>query len=307
MAETGGLLLVHAHPDDEAMGTGGLIASSVDAGRRVDLVTCTDGAEGEIHDPTLDHEEARPRLAGIRRDELACSLDALGGGRVNLHMLGYRDSGMMGTEANEHPAAFWKADLDEAIGRLVRIVREARPAVMVGYDSNGGYGHPDHINAHRIAVGAFDAAADPARYPDAGPPHEVAKLYETAFAREAWLGLMSAMKERGIKLPWDFDEAVDQYAAGEQHEAGEDVDSFGTSLADISTTIDVSAVAERKRACMACHRTQAQDLGWLLELPDDLAADALRNEFFVLRRWRGHEPVEAALRETELFTGLDEG
>ncbi len=321
MAETGGLLLVHAHPDDEAMGTGGLIASSVDAARRVDLVTCTDGAEGEIHDPTLDHEEARPRLAGIRRDELACSLDALGGGRVNLHMLGYRDSGMMGTEANEHPAAFWKADLDEAIGRLVRIVREARPAVMVGYDSKGGYGHPDHINAHRIAVGAFDAAADPARYPDAGPPHEVAKLYETAFAREAWLGLMSAMKERGIKLPWDFDEAVDQYAAGElnpsnaaavqqageQHEAGEDVDSFGTSLADISTTIDVSAVAERKRACMACHRTQAQDLGWLLELPDDLAADALRNEFFVLRRWRGHEPVAAALRETELFTGLDEG
>ena len=82
MAETGGLLLVHAHPDDEAMGTGGLIATSVDAGRRVDLVTCTDGEEGEIHDPTLDHEEARPRLAEIRREELACSLDALGGGHV---------------------------------------------------------------------------------------------------------------------------------------------------------------------------------------------------------------------------------
>jgi LmbE family N-acetylglucosaminyl deacetylase len=146
----------------------------------------------------------------------------------------------------------------------------------------------------------------------------VAKLYETAFAREAWLGLMSAMKERGIKLPWDFDEAVDQYAAdqlnpsnaaavqqaGEQHEAGEEVEGFGTSLADISTTIDVAAVADRKRACMACHRTQAQDLGWLLELPDDLAADALANEFFVLRRWRGHDPVDPALRETDLFSGL---
>ncbi len=318
MADGGGLLLVHAHPDDEAMGTGGLIATTVDAGRRVDLVTCTDGAEGEIHDPTLDHDEARPRLAAIRREELACSLDALGAGRVNLHLLGYRDSGMMGTEANEHPDSFWKSDLDEAIGRVVRIVREVRPAVMVGYDSKGGYGHPDHINAHRVAVGAFEAAADGSRYPEAGSPHEVAKLYETAFAREARFRLMTAMKERGITLPWDFDEAIEQYAAdelnpsnaapvqqaGEQLAAGEEVTGFGTSEADISTTVDVSAVAGRKRACMACHRTQAQDLGWLLALPDDLAAGALSPETFVLRRWPGHEPIDPGLRETRVFAGL---
>ncbi len=318
MPEGGGLLLVHAHPDDEAMTTGGVIAAAVDAGRRVDLVTCTDGAEGEIHDPTLDPEEARPRLSAIRRDELACSLEALGGGRVTLHLLGYRDSGMMGTDANAHPEAFWQADLDEAIGRLVRIVRAARPAVMVGYDEHGGYGHPDHINAHRIAFGAWEAAADPGRYPDAGPPHEVAKLYQTAFPRERWFALMIAMQERGIDLPWDFDTSVETYAAdqlnpsnaeavrqaAEQREAGEEVDGFGTPEAAITTRVDVLAVADRKRACMACHRTQAQDLGWLLALPDDLATDALSPESFILRRWRGHEPIPAGLDEDDLFAGL---
>lgn len=312
------LLLVHAHPDDEAMTTGGLIAAAVDAGRRVDLVTCTDGAEGEIHDPTLDPEEARPRLAEIRRAELDCALDALGGGAVRLHMLGYRDSGMMDTDANNHPESFWQADLDEAIGRAVRIVRESRPAVMVSYDSNGAYGHPDHINAHRVAVGAYEAAADPSRYPDAGPPHAVAKLYETAFPRERWFGLMMAMKERGIELPWDFDESIEQYAAdelnpsnaaavrqaGEQLEAGVEDEGFGVPESAITTRVDVAAVADRKRACMACHRTQAQDLGWLLGLPDDLAADALSPESFILARWRGHEPLPSGLDERDLFEGL---
>ena len=318
MAEHGGILLVHAHPDDEAMTTGGIIAAAVDAGQRVDLVTCTDGAEGEIHDPTLDPEEARPRLAEIRRAELDCSLDALGGGAVRLHMLGYRDSGMMDTDANNHPESFWQADLDEAIGRAVRIVRESRPAVMVSYDSNGAYGHPDHINANRVAVGAYEAAADPSRYPDAGPPHAVAKLYETAFPRERWFGLMMAMKERGIELPWDFDESIEQYAAdelnpsnaaavrqaGEQLEAGAEDESFGVPESAITTRVDVAAVADRKRACMACHRTQAQDLGWLLDLPDDLAADALSPESFILVRWRGHEPLPAGLDEHDLFEGL---
>ncbi len=318
MANHGGVMLVHAHPDDEAMGTGGLIATLVDAGVRVDLVTCTDGAEGEIHDRTLDPDEARPRLAQILRDELACALDALGGGRVHHHMLGYRDSGMMGTDANEHADCFWQADLDAATGRLVAIVREARPAVIVGYDSNGGYGHPDHINAHRIAVGAFDAAGDASRYPEAGPPHEVAKLYETAFPRERWFALMVAMKDRGIDLPWDFDAAVETYAAdelnpsnaeavrqaAEQLEAGEENEGFGTPEAEITTRIDVSAVADRKRACMACHKTQAQDMGWLLDLPDDLQAQALSPESFKLVRWRGHDPMPAGLDEDDVLAGI---
>src|SRR5574338_555122 len=209
----GGLLLVHAHPDDEAMGTGGVIARCIAEGIRVDLVTCTGGEEGEIHDPALDPAEAAPRLAAIRAEELACALDALGDGAVNFHPLGYRDSGMMGTEANARADAFWNADLDVATGRLVSIVRSVRPAVIISYDSNGNYGHPDHINAYRIARGAFEAAGDPARYPDAGVPHTVAKRYEVAFSREHWFEIMREMQSRGIALPWDFDESLAEAGA----------------------------------------------------------------------------------------------
>ncbi|MEO6578219.1 MAG: PIG-L family deacetylase, partial [Candidatus Limnocylindria bacterium] len=154
----GGVLFVHAHPDDESMATGGVMARLVSEGARVDLVTCTDGAEGEIHDPTLDPEEARPRLVAIRAAELDCSVEALGGGAIHHHRLGYRDSGMIGTDANQHPDCFWQADLYEATRRLVEIVREARPTTIVSYDENGNYGHPDHINAARIARKAYEAS-----------------------------------------------------------------------------------------------------------------------------------------------------
>ena len=309
-----GLMLVHAHPDDEVVSTGGVIARSVAEGRRVDLVTCTGGEEGEIHDPDLDEADAKPRLAEIRRAELECSINALGSGAIRLHLLGYRDSGMMGEPSNEVPEAFWQADLGEAAGRLVRLVREARPAVMVSYDSNGNYGHPDHINAHRIAVAVFAAAADGSQYPEAGPPHEVAKLYEVAFAREPWLALMNEMRERGISLPWDFGdserpaeelnpsnaEAIRQVS--EEVAEGETPDDFGTPEALVTATVDVAAFMEQKRAAMACHRTQRQDMGWLLDLPDDLAARATATEHYVLREWRGHS-VDG-LRETSLFDGL---
>jgi LmbE family N-acetylglucosaminyl deacetylase len=310
-----GLMLVHAHPDDEVVATGGVIARSVAEGRRVDLVTCTGGEEGEIHDPDLDEADAKPRLAEIRRAELECSIAALGGGAIRLHLLGYRDSGMMGEPSNEVPEAFWQADLGEATGRLVRLVRDARPAVMVTYDSNGNYGHPDHINAHRVAVAAFAAAADPSQYPEAGSAHEVAKLYEVAFAREPWLALMAEMRERGIKLPWDLDVASDRPAeelnpsnaeairqVGEDVASGEAPDDFGTPEALVTALVDVAAYVEQKRAAMACHRTQRQDMGWLLDLPEDLAQRAIAAEYFVLREWRGHS-VDG-LHEASLFDGL---
>src|SRR5438552_7904734 len=154
--------------------------------------------------PGPDLGEPRPRLRELRREELECSVRVLGKGKLNLHLLGYRDSGMMGTPSNERADVFWRADLDEAKGRLVKIIREARPAVMVSYDSNGNYGHPDHINAYRIATAAWDAAADPRRYPDLGRPHAVAKLYETAFNREAFLGLILEMKQRGLEITGYF-------------------------------------------------------------------------------------------------------
>jgi LmbE family N-acetylglucosaminyl deacetylase len=304
---SGGVLFVHAHPDDECMATGGTIARLVAEGVPVDLVTCTDGAEGEIHDPSLDHEEARPRLAQIRSAELACSLEALGGGAVRHHLLGYRDSGMIGTEANEHPGSFWKADLDDATRRLTEIVREARPAAIVSYDENGNYGHPDHINAARIARDAYHASR--------GQPAEVSRFYEVAFVRERWFELMTEMKERGIVLPWDMDTVLDAPPADQLNpstaaaldqvadaiEAGEsDAVEFGLADADVTTRVDVSAYLEAKRASMDCHKTQRQDLGWLLDLPEDLADRALSPEYFVLR-WLDGQDVPTSHREVALL------
>ncbi len=304
MAETHGVLFVHAHPDDESMGTGGTIARLVAEGVRVDLVTCTDGAEGEIHDPTLDPDEARPRLAQIRADELACSIEALGGGAVHHHLLGYRDSGMMGTDANGHPESFWQTDIDEARRRLIEIVRDARPSAIVTYDENGNYGHPDHINAARIGREAFLASA--------GQDWEVSRFYEIAFARERWFELMTAMKERGIDLPWDLDEAVDPTPADElnpsnaaavaqvgdaiESEEGDSIE-FGRSEDEITTRVDVSGHLTAKRGSMDCHKTQRQDLGWLLDLPDDLADGAISTEYFVLR-WLDGADVPSTFRES---------
>ena len=284
-AAGGGVLLVHAHPDDECFSTGGLIARSVAEGRRV------------------DPEEARPRMHEIRAAELECALGLLRGGgpgELHLHRLGYRDSGMVDTEANKHPESFWRADLDEATGRLVAVIREARPAVLVTYDAEGLYGHPDHINAHRVAVAAMQAAADPSRFADAGPAYAVAKFYEIAFNRDRWFALMGEMRERGIALPWDFDADENGEADAAQGE-----DEFGVAEADITTFVDVAEVAARKRDAMACHRTQRQDFGWLLDLPDDLAARILTPECFVLTRWPGR-PIEPGLREASLFAGLEE-
>ncbi|HVM24474.1 MAG TPA: PIG-L family deacetylase [Candidatus Limnocylindrales bacterium] len=302
-----GVLFVHAHPDDESIATGGTIARLVAEGVRVDLVTCTDGAEGEIHDSTLDPDEARPRLAEIRRAELACSLEALGDGAIHHHLLGYRDSGMMGTEANDHPESFWKADLDAATGRLVEIVREARPAVIVSYDENGNYGHPDHINAARIAREAYQASR--------GEPWAVSRFHEIAFHRESWFELMRDMRARGIALPWDFDRVVDppppdelnptnaaalgQVAEGLETGEAWEMD-FGRPDAEVTTRVDVAACVDAKRRSMDCHRTQRQDMGWLLDLPADLADRALRTEYFVLR-WLDGADVPVTHREASLF------
>jgi N-acetyl-1-D-myo-inositol-2-amino-2-deoxy-alpha-D-glucopyranoside deacetylase len=307
VAEDGGVLFVHAHPDDESIATGGTIARLVAEGVRVDLVTCTDGAEGEIHDPTLDVEAARPRLVEIRRDELACSLEALGGGVIRHHLLGYRDSGMMGTEANGHPGSFWQADIGEATRRLSEIVREAAPSAIVTYDENGNYGHPDHINAARVAREAYLAARDGGR--------PVSRFYEIAFHRESWFGLMAEMRERGIPLPWDFDEVLEPPAADRLNpsnaaalsqvaDALESGDAwqmdFGRPDAEVTTRVDVARHVEAKRRSMDCHRTQRQDMGWLLDLPAELADRVLRTEHYVLR-WLDGAEVPLTHREDSLF------
>jgi len=315
---SGGVLFVHAHPDDESAGTGGTIARLVAQGVDVDLVTCTDGAEGEIHDPTLDADEARPRLAQIRALELACSVQALGGGAIRHHLLGYRDSGMMGTEANAHPQSFWQADIGEATRRLLAIVRDARPSAIVSYDENGNYGHPDHINAARIARDAYAAGADVSVHPDAGAPWRVSRFYELAFSREAWFELMTQMRERGISLPWDMDEtvahadnppdelnatniaAISQVAEKLEEGGAEAEVEWGRPDSEVTTRVDVRAHLDAKRGSMDCHRTQRQDLGWMLELPDDLADRVLATEHYVLR-WLDGKDVPPRHREDWLL------
>lgn len=275
----GGLLLVHAHPDDEVFATGGTIARAVAEGRRVDLVVCTGGEEGEIHDPDLDPAEAAQRLGEIRRAELECSLAALGGGAIGLHWLGYRDSGMMGTPPNDNPQAFWQQSVAEVGARVAALIAEARPAAVVTYNDFGGYGHPDHIQAHRVAVAGFNASGTDARW------------YEITFSGQRWAEGFAAMKERGISLPW-----------GQDDETEDDQEERPNPFADapITTRVDVTPWLAAKHAAGVCHRTQRQDFGWAIDLPDDLWALIGGQESFVRRSGPGGDAL-LELDEAWLF------
>ena len=181
MTPTRRALFVHAHPDDETINNGVTMARYAAEGAQVTLLTCTLGEEGEVLVPELELLAAAEadQLGGYRIGELRAAMDALG--VTDIRFLGgpgrYRDSGMMGTPANEHPRAFWNADLDEAVAHAVAVVRDVRPQVVVTYDENGGYGHPDHIQAHRVAMAAVEAAADAGYRPDLGEAWETAKVY----------------------------------------------------------------------------------------------------------------------------------
>src|SRR4051794_159779 len=234
------LLLVHAHPDDETIGTGATMAKYAAEGALVTLVTCTLGEEGEILEPGLEHLAAdRDDALGQHRiGELAAAMEALG---VRDHrFLGgpgrWRDSGMMDTPANERPECFWRADLDEATRELVAVMREVRPQVVVTYDENGGYGHPDHIQAHRVAVAAFDKAGDPSYAPGTGEPWQPAKLYYTAFPKSVLQAGIEAMKAAGHSDFFGVDSADDL--------------PFGVPDDEVSTEIDASEYLDAKTAAM---------------------------------------------------------
>ena len=167
MTERLTLMAVHAHPDDECMSTGGVLARYVREGIRTVLVTATRGEEGEVVDPDMNPDEVKPKLGDVRTAELECACKHLE--VEELHILGYRDSGMVGWETNNHPDCLAQADLHEATGRLVRLIRALRPHVITCYDEQGGYGHPDHIQVHRMTVAAFHAAGEATQYPEHGP------------------------------------------------------------------------------------------------------------------------------------------
>ncbi|MCL9794917.1 N-acetyl-1-D-myo-inositol-2-amino-2-deoxy-alpha-D-glucopyranoside deacetylase [Frankia sp. AgKG'84/4] len=291
-------MFVHAHPDDEVISTGVAIASYAAApDTSVTLVTCTLGEEGEVLVPELENLRAElgDQLGGYRIGELAGSCAALG---VTDHrFLGgpgrFRDSGMMGTPANDHPRALWRADLDEATAELVRIVRDVRPHVLVSYDSFGGYGHPDHIRAHDLTARAFTDAADPAFGPDTGAPWQVSKRYETALAR-AW-ALEGFEHFRGSDAPNNPFAGLDS------------LDDFPVRLTDdatLTTEIVAPEYVDAKIAAMRAHRTQMAVDGFFFALADGIGQRAWGAEHFVLAAGTRGPGAGTDGRETDFFAGV---
>jgi mycothiol conjugate amidase Mca len=286
MAERLTLMTVHAHPDDEVFSTGGVLAKYAEQGIHTVLVTCTDGAEGEIVDPTMDQEEVKPRLAEVRKQELQDAVKVLGIG--TLEMLGYRDSGMAGTESNQNPASFHMADPEEATGRLARLIRKHRPQVLVSYDENGSYGHPDHIKAHQITGLAFDAAGDPARFPEAGPAWQAQKLYICGRSRRQADRWREMAEELNLDIPW--------------LRAPRDVNEppRGIPSEQVTTIIEVADYAERKREALRVHKTQISPEFFIMNLPPDVIRRAFADEEFI----RTRSLIDAPVPENDLFAGL---
>ena len=279
------ILLVHAHPDDECLSTGGVLARYTAEGIKTVLVIATGGEEGEIVVPELDTPENHARLREIRDQELACSVEALG--VQHLVRLGYRDSGMVDTPANSHPDSFHMADKDEATRRLVRLIREHRPQVVVTYDERGGYGHPDHIACHLATLAAFDAAGDSARYSDSGAPWTPLKLYYTAFPRQAVYTAWQMMRERGLKTPLD--------------DPNFDASRFTVEETRITTTVPIHDYLPQKRRAIDCHVTQIRKDNPFLAMPEDIALELFGVENFI--RVASRVEVLEDL-EIDLFAGI---
>lgn len=261
-------MAVHAHPDDEAISTGGVLARYADEGIETVLVTCTDGAAGDGaggvkpgepgHDPV--------EVAARRRAELEKSCAVLG--VTHLEMLGFHDSGMAGWSGNDASDAFWQADPAEAAPPLVALMRRHRPQVVVTYDERGFYGHPDHIQAHRITVAAIEATD----IPD--------KLYYPALPRGAAAELDAQLRPHGLELP----QLVGELAVPDE---------------SVTTVVDCSAVAGRKYASLAAHASQAENI-FFLRMGEETFVEVFRREAFIRARDRTGAPVP----ETDLFAGL---
>ena len=259
------LLIVHAHPDDETITTGALMAGYVRDGVQVTLVTCTLGEEGEILLEDAQHLAAHneDRLGEHRYEELAAAMRVLG--VTDWRLLGaphkYRDSGMMGTESNNRDDCFWRADLLEAASDLVAVIREVRPQVAVTYDDFGGYGHPDHIQAHRVLMYAVALAAVPSFRLDLGEPWKVSKVYWTALPK-------------GIE-----DELV-------------------------TTSVDYSDLLDTKMEALAQHASQVQTDGGFFALSNNLGTKAMGVEHFRIAAGELAGPFDEDGRERDLFNGV---
>jgi N-acetyl-1-D-myo-inositol-2-amino-2-deoxy-alpha-D-glucopyranoside deacetylase len=280
----GGLLCVHAHPDDETIGTGGVLLRAGAEGRPTAVVTCTGGELGEIVGEGMDPEEIRPRLGEVRAAELTMALEVLGAGEPRF--LGYRDSGMLGTAGNDDPRSFWQANFDEAVGRLVAVLRALRPDVVVTYDAFGLYGHPDHVQAHRVTLVAAEAAAAGLLYPDAGEAWRVPKVYLNTLPQSLIVQADEELKRRGLPSPFE--------------DADPDMTPVGSPDGLISTTVDVRPYIDRKLDALKAHHSQVAPSSFFFNLPSELHDLAFGSEWFI--RQRSDVPVPS--QEDDLFAGL---
>jgi N-acetyl-1-D-myo-inositol-2-amino-2-deoxy-alpha-D-glucopyranoside deacetylase len=287
---------VHAHPDDETINNGATMARYVAEGAQVTLLTCTLGEEGEVLVPELAQLAAdqADQLGGYRIGELAAAMAALG--VTDWRFLGgagrYRDSGMMSTPANDKPRAFWNVDVDEAAAHAVAVVREVRPQVLVTYDENGGYGHPDHIQAHRVAMRAVELAADAGYRPDLGPAWDVAKVY--------WCCMPRSVLRRGIEAMAALGEASPFEGLG-------DIDEVPFAVPDelVTAAVDGRAQAARKDAAMRAHPTQITVDGPFFALSNNLGLEVMGTEYYrLVRGERGPAGQGPNGWEDDLFAGL---
>jgi N-acetyl-1-D-myo-inositol-2-amino-2-deoxy-alpha-D-glucopyranoside deacetylase len=296
------LLLVHAHPDDESIGQGATMAKYVAEGIGVTLVTCTAGEMGEILVPELEHMAADKddTLADQRRIELDNAMKELGD--TDHRYLGgfqtYRDSGMQWHEDGHavpadtiHENAFWHADLTEAADHLVAVIREVRPQVMVTYDQFGMYGHPDHIQAHRVAMYAAMLAAVPSYRRELGEPHDIAKIYWGAMSEGRMREGVRKLREAGDTITFE----------------GMDPDGpmppFVTPDEDLSAVVDATDYVDRKMAALAAHPTQITTDGPFFALSNNVGATAWGLEFYRIAKGEPG-PVDEDGLETDLFAGL---
>ena len=286
------LLLVHAHPDDESIGTGATMAKYAGEGAQVTLVTCTLGELGEVIPPELAYLawDADGGLGQYRIGELDAACRALG---VTDHrFLGgpgrWRDSGMMGTPSNDWDGCFWRADVDEAARDLLAVIAEVRPQVMISYDDNGFYGHPDHIQAHRVAWRAFELADG-----------LVSKFYATAIPKSVLTEAMAIMQDDGGA-------AADREVGGANFSRVESVEElpFGTDDDKVTTEIDARAYLDAKLAAMRAHVTQIAVDSPFFALSDKVGQRALGIEFYSLLAGPAGPAGSSSGRESDLFAGV---
>lgn len=291
------ILTIHAHPDDEASKGAPTLAMYHDQGVRTVLVCCTGGEEGDLQNLALREagqplhgltpEQEKVKLAELRSSELAESARIIGFDDVI--MLGYRDSGMVDTEPNNNPASFHMAPMDEAVGRLVEIIRRTKPQVIITYnDDQTGYPHPDHLKVHDISIPAFERAGDPAWYPEAGEPFQPSKLYYTMWTRARLHSVHEALLRLRGSSPYD-----DDWLARPDNDER------------ITTRLDVSRYLWARSGALRAHATQVDPAEpFWFGLSDDELGQVYPYEDWVLAR--SHvEPLPAGEIETDLFAGID--